>query len=132
MTSAVNTRPASVAFLSDLIADIPSDRRQRFIINLKNAIRIGVFDGAPVNHLFDMEYVGRGEHSRPARKTASEREYAVENTAEFQAWLEQQTSAPLRLSPFATKDAILSGSVSMKDLAEQFRRRTGNRKGKRK
>jgi hypothetical protein len=125
-------QPVRVTFLSDLIADIPNERRQRFIINLKNAIRIGVFDGTPVDHTFDMEYVGRGKNGKPETKTGMEREYAVENTPEFQAWLDKQTSAPVRVSQFATKDAILNGSVSMRDLAEKFRRRTGNRKGKRK
>lgn len=132
MTSKADPQMARVTFLSDLITDIPTDRRQRFIINLKNAIRTNVFDGAPVDDTFDLEYVGRGESSKPETKTTKEREYAVENTPGFQAWLEQQTVAPVRVSQFATREAVLSGSVSMKDLAEKFRRRTGNRKGKRK
>lgn len=132
MTGKTETQPARVTFLSDLIGDIPNHRRQRFIVNLKNAIRSNVFDGGPVDHTFDMEYVGRGDNSKPETKTAEQREYAVENTTEFQAWLEKQTSAPVRVSQLATRDAVLSGSVSIKEVADKFRRRNANRKGKRK
>ncbi|WP_216327881.1 hypothetical protein [Deinococcus aestuarii] len=132
MTARTEPRPAQVTFLSDLITDVPTERRQRFIVNLKNAIRTNVFDGAPVDHTFDMEYVGRGKNSKPETKTSKEREYAVEKTPEFQAWLEKQTSVPVRVSQFVTKEAVLSGTISMRDLADKFRRRTGNRRGKRK
>ena len=132
MTAEAQPRPGQVTFLSDLITDIPTDRRQRFIINLKNAIRTNVFDGAPLDDTFDLAYAGRGQNSRPESKTTLQREYAVDNTPDFRAWLERQIAAPVRVSQFATRDAVLSGNISVKDLAEKFRRRTGDRKGKRK
>lgn len=131
-TSKADTQTARVTFLSDLIGTVPTERRQRFIINLKNAIRTNVFDGAPLDDTFDMEYVGRSESGKPETKTMHQREYAVENSTDFQAWLDQQTTTPARVSQFATKEALLAGNVSVKDLAEKYRKRTSNRKPKRK
>lgn len=132
MTSSRNPQPERVAFLSDLISDIPTNKRMRFVANLKNAIRSNVFDGGPINEQFDMHYTGRGERGEGETKQVSQRDYAIERTPGFEDWYAAQTAAPVRRSQFANREDVAAGNISIKDLAEKYRRRTGGNGIKRK
>lgn len=123
-------------FLSEFIEDIAADRRPVFIRTLKDAIRTGVFEGAPMADRFSLKFQGRNTETRQVEnKTEDHRDIAVKNTPEFEKWLTRQQAIKGRQAgaQYPTKEDLLAGEAgeaAFSKAVAQFRRR-GNANSKR-
>ena len=108
-------------------AAFPAERRVMFIKVLKESIRSGTFDGAPVAELFELAYSARGKAGIEERRKAY-RDFVVDNNEAFAAWFEGQLTARKASGQFATRQQLEAGAVQVGDLAVKYRRRSGNQK----
>lgn len=127
-----SNKHSGVRYLSDFITEVPTVRRVKFIAHLKDMIRASSFDGGPLSDTFELTYIGRGKDG-PEERTSDQRDFVVDDSPAFQEWLSQQLTVPQR-SPFASREQLEAGQVSLAEVASKYRRRagaTGKRKAKR-
>lgn len=122
-------RQKGIRYLSEFIEEIPDTRRIAFIMNLKDAIKSGKFDGTPIAESFNLKYTGRGPEGAEERET-TQRDFAVENSAAFGEWLAQEMLPPNSRPKYPSRQQFEGGQLSLAELATKFRQRGGTGKSK--